>query len=97
MVEREKGETTTETIYIISGDDPITCSLYDDKNNLLLKLPSNLMLIYISATLNYILIKVIFFIYYNVLPIMTGASATVTDPPNEYIIAYMNKNSIIKK
>ena len=35
MVEWEIVETTIETLYIIASDDPVTCALYADENNLL--------------------------------------------------------------
>ena len=57
MVEWEIGETNTERLYIIAGDDPLLYDLYIDEKNLLLVLPTTLMLICIAVTLNYPLLK----------------------------------------
>ena len=35
MVEREIGETTTKLLSVTVADDPVTCDLYDDENDLL--------------------------------------------------------------
>ena len=47
IFELETGETTTEPIYIIAADEPITYSFYAGDNNLLLAVIPTLMLSYI--------------------------------------------------
>ena len=35
MIEWENGEITSEPLAIIGADDPVTCAIYADENNLL--------------------------------------------------------------
>ena len=53
----EIGDTTTEPFYIISLYDPFMFTLYEDYNHFMLTVPSFLIIIYISVTLNYPLMK----------------------------------------
>ena len=57
MVKWEKGETTTERLYIITVDEPFICDIYIYGNNLLLKVSSTLMLRCIGVKMNYHLLK----------------------------------------